>query len=185
MRPLWVLFLRLLGWRAPDPFPYHLKKCVLIVAPHTSNWDFVIGLAFRSYLRIGHARFLGKASLFKPPFGFFFRSLGGIPVDRSQAHQLVDQVADMFAREDQLLLVLAPEGTRKKVARLRTGFYHIAKKAGVPIVMVGFDFSKKQLLIAEPFFAGDDEDADFRHIYEFYAGIRGKYPEKSFAWAGQ
>jgi 1-acyl-sn-glycerol-3-phosphate acyltransferase len=182
MRPFWIFCLRLFRWKAVDPFPYHLKKCVVIVAPHTSNWDFVVGLAFRSYLRITHARFLGKSQLFRPPFGFFFRYLGGIPVDRSRKHQLADQLADMFAKEDELLLVLAPEGTRKKVDKLRTGFYHIAKKANVPIVMAGFDFAKKELRIAQPFLAGDDEAADFRHIYSFYTRIQGKFPQRSFAY---
>ncbi|MBV9986865.1 MAG: 1-acyl-sn-glycerol-3-phosphate acyltransferase [Chitinophagaceae bacterium] len=176
MRLFWGLFLRALGWKLRGQFPYHLKKCVVIVGPHTSSWDFVIGLAMRSRLRLTHARFLGKAELFRPPFGFFFRSLGGIPVNRSQQTNMVDQVVDVFSRESSLVLAMAPEGTRKKVDRLRTGFYFIAKKAGVPIVMAGLDFGKKELLISEPFMTSEDEAADFEHIHRFFAGIEGKIP---------
>jgi 1-acyl-sn-glycerol-3-phosphate acyltransferase len=174
MRLLWNLYLRLLGWKVKGSFPYHLKKCVVIVGPHTSGWDFVVGLALRSKLRLNHARYLGKGELFKGPFGFFFRKLGGVPVDRFANNHMVDQVAELFNTHDSFLLVLSPEGTRKKVERLRTGFYHIAKKAGVPIVMAGMDFSRKEASFSGPFFPTDDEAADFRHIHAFYAHMEGK-----------
>jgi 1-acyl-sn-glycerol-3-phosphate acyltransferase len=177
IRLLWVLYLRMSGWKVNGSFPYHLKKCVVIVAPHTSSWDFIIGLAMRSKLRLTHAHFLGKAELFRAPFGFFFRMLGGTPVDRSTHNNMVDQVAEIFRSNDEFILAMAPEGTRKKVDRLRTGFYHIAKKAGVPIVMAGMDFTKKELIISEPFFTTADEAADFRRIYQFYATIEGRKPE--------
>lgn len=181
MRLLWSLYLRLRGWTHIGSFPHQLNKAVVIVGPHTSAWDFVTGLAFRSKLRLHHLKYLGKDSLFKGPFGFFFRGLGGFPVDRSNKHNMVEQVANLFATHDRFILTLSPEGTRKKVDRLRTGFYHIAKKAGVPIVMVGMDFSKKELSIAEPFFASDDEAADFQRIHQFYAPIQGKVPEQGLA----
>jgi 1-acyl-sn-glycerol-3-phosphate acyltransferase len=176
MRPFWNLCLRLLGWTIRGSFPYHLKKCVVIVGPHTSSWDFIVGLALRSQLRLNHAKYLGKAELFKKPFGFIFRKLGGFPVDRSQNQHMVDQAVALFNSHDHFILVLSPEGTRKKVDRLRTGFYHIAKKAGVPIVMAGMDYRKKQAAISEPFFPTADEAADFRHIYTFYAPMEGKRP---------
>ena len=181
MRVCWSLFLRLLGWSVQGTFPYHLKKCVVIVGPHTSSWDFIIGLALRSQLRLTKARFLGKAELFKGPFGFIFRKLGGLPVERSEHHDLVQQVVDLFNAHDHFILVLSPEGTRKKVERLRTGFYHIAKKAGVPIVITAFDFEEKQAFFSEPFFAGADEAADFQHIYQFYAPVKGKIPQLGMA----
>jgi 1-acyl-sn-glycerol-3-phosphate acyltransferase len=181
IRLLWVLYLRMLGWKVKGLFPYQLKKCVIIVAPHTSSWDFIIGLAMRSKLRLTHARFLGKAELFKAPFGFFFRMLGGTPVDRSTHNNMVDQVAELFRTHERFVLAMAPEGTRKKVDRLRTGFYHIARKAGVPIVMAGLDFSKKELIVSEPFFTSDDEAADFRRIHQFYATIAGRKPELGLA----
>jgi 1-acyl-sn-glycerol-3-phosphate acyltransferase len=181
MRFFWSIVLRLMGWTPWGSFPYHLKKCVVIVGPHTSSWDFVIGLAFRSKLKLTHAKFLGKAELFKGPFGFFFRGLGGFPVERSEKHHMVEQVVQLFNTHDSFVLAMSPEGTRKKVARLRTGFYHIAKQAGVPIVMVGFDFEKKEASFAEPFFTTDDEAADFQHIHQFYAGIKGKKPGQGMA----
>ncbi|MES2003859.1 MAG: 1-acyl-sn-glycerol-3-phosphate acyltransferase [Bacteroidota bacterium] len=181
MRPIWSLYLRMLGWTHQGSFPYHLKKAVVIIGPHTSAWDFVIGLAFRSKLHLQHLTYLGKDSLFKGPFGFFFRKLGGFPVDRSGKHNVVEQVVGFFHANESFVLALSPEGTRKKVDRLRTGFYHIAKKVGVPIVMVGMDFTNKQLLIAEPFLTSDDEAADFQRIYQFYAPIEGKIPGQGMA----
>ncbi len=181
IRFLWMLYLRILGWTVSGSFPHHLKKCIVIVAPHTSSWDFVIGLAMRSKLHLTDARFLGKEELFRGPFGFFFRMLGGTPVDRTHHHNMVDQVAEIFRSHEKFVLAMAPEGTRKKVERLRTGFYFIAKKAGVPIVMAGLDFTKKQLVISEPFFTTDDEAADFRHIHQFYAPIQGRKPELGIA----
>lgn len=181
MRLLWSSYLRATGWTIEGSFPYHLKKCVVIVGPHTSAWDFVIGLAFRSKLHLKHVKFLGKDSLFKGPFGFFFRGLGGVPVDRSNKQNMVDQVVNLFATHDNFVLALSPEGTRKKVERLRSGFYHIAKKAGVPIVMVGMDFTNKKGIISEPFWPSGDEAADFQHIYQFFAPIRGKIPDQGLA----
>ncbi len=181
MRFLWSLYLRLTGWTLKGSFPYHLKKCVVIVGPHTSSWDFIIGVAWRSKLRLTHAKYLGKAELFKGPFGFIFRKLGGFPVERSEKHHMVDQVVELFTTHESFILVLSPEGTRKKVDRLRTGFYYIAKKAGVPIVMTGLDFAKKEASFSEPFFTTDDETADLRHIYEFYAPIKGKKPEQGMS----
>lgn len=181
MRLIWSLYLRILGWTLKGSFPYHIKKCVVIVGPHTSSWDFVIGIAFRSKLRLTHAKYLGKAELFKGPFGFIFRKLGGYPVERSEQHNMVDQAASLFEGKDMFRLVLSPEGTRKKVERLRTGFYYIAKKAGVPIVMAGMDFARKEVSFSEPLYPSGNEAADFQKIYQFYAPISGKIPEQGMA----
>lgn len=147
------------------------------MAPHTSSADVVVCLAFRKVLHLERFRFIGKQELFKPPFGFFFRKMGGIPVDRFQQHGFVDQVAAMFKDKDEFIIGLSPEGTRKKVDRLRTGFYHIAKKAGVPIVMLGLDFENRQLIFAEPFYTSHDEQADLDRIIQFFGPIKGKHPE--------
>jgi 1-acyl-sn-glycerol-3-phosphate acyltransferase len=178
---LWKLYLKWEGWKAVNEFPHHIKKGVVIVGPHTYWKDFLIGIAFRSVLKIKYGKFLGKEELFKGPFGFLFRRLGGTGVNRFSSHGVVDQVVEKFAHADRLLIALSPEGTRKKVDRLRTGFYHIAKKAGVPIIMVGLDYSKKELSIAEPFYATDDEAADFRKIISFFAPIKGYYPGQGLA----
>lgn len=181
MRLFWRLYLSLSGWKAVNPFPYHIKKGVIIVAPHTSWTDFIIGIAFRSVLKIKHAKFLGKQELFRAPFGFIFRWLGGTPVDRFSKQGLVDQVADKFNKADKLLIALSPEGTRKKVDKLRTGFYHIAQKAKVPVIMIGFDYSKKEVTIAEPFYTSADEATDFKKIIDFFAPVKGRFPEKGLA----
>jgi 1-acyl-sn-glycerol-3-phosphate acyltransferase len=177
LRPFYLLIFKLIGWKIEGSFPSHLKKYIIAVAPHTSNWDFVIGVMARSILRVEKAKFLGKDSLFKPPFGWFFRWLGGYPVDRTGKHDMVQQVIAVFNKHDEFIVGIAPEGTRKKVAKLRTGFYFIAKGAGVPIVPVGFDFSEKQIVISQPVYASDNLDSDFNKLLSFYRNIRGKNPD--------
>lgn len=164
-----------------NEFPNHVKKGVIIVAPHTHWKDFTIAIAFRSVLRIKYGKYLGKAELFNGPFGFLFRWLGGTGVDRFSKHGVVDQVVEKFNKADKLFIALSPEGTRKRVDKLRTGFYHIAKKANVPIIMVGLDYSKRELSVSEPFYTTDDEPADFRRIIEFFAPLKGYHPDQGFA----
>src|SRR6476620_5430501 len=113
-RPLYVFIFRILGWRVVGSMP-HIKKYIIAVAPHTSNWDFIVGVAARSILRIHKAQFLGKSQLFKPPFGWFFRAIGGHPVERTTSQDMVVQVVRIFNRHDEFILAMAPEGTRKKV----------------------------------------------------------------------
>ena len=173
----WKLCLKIAGWKTDIDFPGHIKKMVILVAPHTSTWDFPLGLAYRSVCRMKDTHFLGKAELFKGPFGFIFRWLGGTPVDRKSKHNVVDQVAAEFNKHEGFILALAPEGTRKKVDQLRTGFYFIAKAANVPILMTGLDFENKTLVVSEPFFPSDDEAADFKKIINFFGPIKGAIPE--------
>lgn len=149
---------------------------VLAVAPHTHWADVMVGFAGRHALHIDHAKFLGKKELFTGPLGWILRKMGGTPVDRFSKHGVVDQVVALFAANDEFILGLAPEGTRKQVNTLRSGFYHIAKKAGVPIVPIGLDYENKRLVIGEAFFPGDDEAADLKKIIAFYATIKGKKP---------
>lgn len=131
-------YLRFSGWRIDGAFPTE-SKCVAIVAPHTSNWDFSLGVAvvFALELRVS---WLGKHSLFKAPFKGFFQWLGGIPVDRSASHGVVGTCVKAFETTPALLLALSPEGTRKGVSRWKSGFYLIASGAGVPILPVAFDY---------------------------------------------
>ena len=172
--------LSLLGWRITGFSPEEIKKCVVIVIPHTANVDFPLGLLIRSALD-ARIHFIGKKSLFSPPYGWFFRWLGGYPVDRTKRSRLVDEVVDIFNREDEFRLTLAPEGTRSKVDRLKSGFYYIALKANVPIVMVRFDFGEKEVCLSEPFQPSGDYRADLeQHLYPFYKGVKGYHPEKAF-----
>jgi len=178
MRFLWKSYLKIFGWNTSLTFPYHhLGKYVLIIAPHTSNWDFIIGLAYRSLLGLNHVRFLGKKELFAFPFAYFFRMLGGIPVDRHHSSHMVDDVVKFFEYNSAFALALSPEGTRSRVEKLRTGFYYIATKAKVPIVMVGLDWKNRTLIFGRPFLA-EEQSKDFDHIVKFYRPVYGKYPEK-------
>ena len=146
------------------------------MAPHTSNWDFLVGLMGRSILKLRDVKYLGKSQLFRPPFGWLFRILGGYPVERSNSHDMVKQVVALFDNHAEFILAIAPEGTRKKVSKLRTGFYFIAKGAGVPIVPCGFDYQRKVIVIAQPFYPSDNVDADLAALHDFFRGIKGKNP---------
>jgi 1-acyl-sn-glycerol-3-phosphate acyltransferase len=174
MRPIYILLFKLMGWKIEGSFPVDLKKYIIAVAPHTSNWDFVIGVMARSILRLQRGRFLGKDSLFKPPFGWFFRWMGGYPVDRSGKQDMVQQVVDIFNTHDEFILALAPEGTRKKVSKLRTGFYYISLNAKVPIIPCGFDFKRKRVFVGQIFLPSGEMENDLDELLKFYKGISGK-----------
>ena len=171
------LYWKIFGWNISGTFPYQYKKMVLAVAPHTHWVDVMVGFAARQALHIEHAKFLGKKELFVGPLGWVLRKMGGTPVDRFAKAGMVDQVVELFNSHETFMLGLSPEGTRKRVDKLRTGFYHIAKKAEVPIVPIGFDYANKLVVIGEAFFPGDDEKADLKKIIAFYATIKGRRPE--------
>ena len=143
-----LIYFKILGWKLVGSFP-QLDKCVVIVVPHTSWVDFLLGLLIRRVLN-EDIHFIGKKALFKPPFGWYFRWMGGTPIDR------------------------------KKVAKWRTGFYYIAKTAKVPIVMVAFDFGKKQIKISKPHYPTENKGEDFATYKAFFKGVVGKVPENSF-----
>ena len=164
--------LSLLGWRIDGGIP-PVKKAVIIVAPHTSNWDFVVGIAAKFALRLG-ASWLGKDSLFRWPFGVVFRHWGGIPVDRSTPQAMVSQVVARFDAHEQFVVGLAPEGTRKARGHWRSGFWYIAKGAGVPILPVAFDYPSKSIRIAELFWVGDDVEADVAKLKAWYSAFTGR-----------
>jgi 1-acyl-sn-glycerol-3-phosphate acyltransferase len=166
-----------MGWKAINNVPEDVKKFIMVVAPHTSSHDIYMGFAFRSVLKLNHIKFIAKQELFKPPFGFVFRWFGGVPVDRFNKNNFVDQVVEMFNSNESFAIAMSPEGTRKKVDRLRTGFYHIAKKANVPIVMLALDFEHKEFRFAPPFYSSNDINADLKHIINFFAHVKGKNPE--------
>ncbi|UCE94366.1 MAG: lysophospholipid acyltransferase family protein [Flavobacteriaceae bacterium] len=170
-----ILF-KLLGWKIINGFPEDLDKYIIIAAPHTSNWDFPIGILvkFSEGLPI---KFIGKHTLFKPPFGFIFRALGGTPVDRSKSKNVVQGLIDIFNSQDRFIFALSPEGTRKKVSTWKTGFYHVAQGANIPVVMATLDFGKKQVLINKPYTLTNDMEKDFLYFHEFFKDVKGKIPE--------
>ncbi|PCH73271.1 MAG: acyltransferase [Flavobacteriaceae bacterium] len=171
------IFFTILGWRIENDAPLHLKKYVIIAAPHTSWQDFPVGI-FTKWVCGFPANFIGKASIFKPPFGFIFKALGGVPVDRSKSANMVDAIVDVFNSKEQFVLALAPEGTREKVAAWKTGFYYIAKGAKVPVVMIGLDFEHKKVVFSEPYMVTENKEKDFMFFYDFFRDIKGKHPER-------
>lgn len=175
MRAFWKLYLKVFGWKIVG-LPPQLNKFVMIVGPHTSALDFIIGVAVRSVTRM-KTHYLGKKELFKPPFGFIFRKLGGYPVDRSSSKNMVDEVVNIFNAHDQFSIALAPEGTRQKVEKLRTGFYHIALNAKVPLAMAALDFGNREVIFSEPFEPSGNKKDDFQKIFKFFKEIKGKHPE--------
>ena len=163
---------RALGWRFEGEIP-DAPKLVAIVAPHTSNWDFIIGLIAKWALELD-ASWLGKNTLFTPPFGALFRRLGGIPVDRTTSHDVVASTIAAFGARKRLLLAIAPEGTRKAVAQWKTGFYHIAAGAGVPILLIAFDWRRKVIRFGPTVTPGSDAEGDVARIREQFAGVAGR-----------
>lgn len=172
------IFYRLMGWKIAGEFPI-LKKYVIIVLPHTSWHDFYVGVLVRSISGL-KMNFVAKKELFRPPFGWYFKAVGGAALDRTSGQNKVQGIAEIFEEREEFRLAIAPEGTRKKVDKLKTGFYYIAKEAKVPVVMTALDFANKQVKVSAPFYPTDDIEADFKTVKSFYKGVKGKIPENSF-----
>ena len=164
--------LGLLRWRVEGEIP-DLPKFVIAVAPHTSNWDFVVGAAamFALDLKIS---FLGKHTLFRGPFAAVLRWMGGIPVDRSSPHGVVSESIAAFGRRERCVLAIAPEGTRKRVERFRTGFLHIARGARVPVLLAALDYGTRRVRLGPLMVPGEDVEADRERIEAYFAPIRAK-----------
>mgnify|MGYP002148914300 CR=1 FL=1 len=146
----WLFTVR--GWKIKGNYPYHLRKSILVVAPHTHNLDFFLGLAIRKKLHIEFVHFLGKKELFWGIFGVILRKLGGFPVERGKNSNQVDQVVGLYNSRESFHIAISPEGTRKKVTRLKTGFYHIAKNAQIP---------KRHILIQNPKYSREESTEIF------------------------
>jgi len=153
-----------------------LDKCVVAVVPHTSWLDFFLGLLVRKVIN-QEINYIGKKSLFNPPFGWYFRWMGGAPIDRSKSSDTVTAIANIFNEKKVFRLALSPEGTRKKVDKWKTGFYYIAKTAKVPIVLVAFDYGNKQIKFSEPQEPSENIEQDFKTYKAFFKGVVGKIPE--------
>jgi 1-acyl-sn-glycerol-3-phosphate acyltransferase len=169
-------WLALFGWRLETEMPTH-EKFVLIAAPHTSSWDLPLMLATSYVMRVPIS-WMGKQELFLPPFGWFFRALGGIPINRSARKNRVDWAIEHFARTPSLVLAIPAEGTRGTVDHWKSGFYHIALGASVPIGLGYLDFSRKICGVGGFVMPTGDMRADMDKIRAFYKDIRGKHPEK-------
>ena len=170
--------MHLAGWRVDGALP-DLPKYVIIGAPHTSNWDFVLFLGVIFHLQ-ANVKFMGKVELFRNPIGWFFYWCGGIPVDRSKSTGLVEQTVEACEKAEHFILVIAPEGTRHHVTEWKMGFYHIAKKAGIPIVIAVVDGKHKTVHVGEVFHPTENMDADIKMIKEYFAGVVGINRSKKY-----
>ena len=175
LRSIAVLFLRLKGWKTRGTLPPGVTKCVMIAAPHTSNWDLPYTLMVAFALRI-NIYWMGKESIFKPPFRGLMKWMGGIPVDRSKSNDLVAASAQQLREADELIIIVPPEGTRSKAVYWKTGFYWIAHGAGVPIMLGFLDFAKKEGGFRQMFTPTGNIDQDMVEIKKFYAGVTGCKP---------
>ena len=176
MRKIAQLLLNLMGWKYEALTP-DFDKCILLVAPHTSNWDFLMGkLAYTAMGR--NANFVIKKEWMVWPLGILVKKLGGIGVDRSKANRFTDQIAEIYQTSKQFSLAITPEGTRKRNSKWKKGFYHIAIKAQVPIVLVKIDYKEKYMALFEVFTPTGDEHADIKAIQQKYKGVSGKYPDQ-------
>jgi len=177
MQTLWYWLYRLLGWdgeyRHPDT-----EKFIIIVAPHTSNFDFLIGFIFSRAFAIPFPNFLAKDSAFRGMIGKLGRKVGGIPVNRSERTNFVDQVAAEFQKRDRMILAITPEGTRSHTEYWKTGFYHMAMKANVPVIMAYIDYARKFISCGDVAEITGDMEADMAKIRAYYANVTARHPHR-------
>jgi 1-acyl-sn-glycerol-3-phosphate acyltransferase len=169
------LFYDIMGWKIVGRFDPSVKKTVVIVAPHTSWYDFFIGLFSRKILKT-QINWLGKKELFIWPLSYYFKWTGGTPLDRTSGQNKVEAISTIFSNHTEFRLAMAPEGTRKKVDAWRTGFYYIAEMASVPITPVSFDYATKTVNIGNPYTVTGSIESDLPEIQKFFKGVVGKIP---------
>jgi 1-acyl-sn-glycerol-3-phosphate acyltransferase len=172
-------YLKLSGWTIHGDWPAQ-RKLVLVAAPHTSNWDGINMLAAAGYYRV-KLRWMGKKSLTQGPFGWLIKALGCVPIDRSASHDVVRAMADAFAAEREMVLAIPPEGTRSAVREWKSGFYHVAVAANVPIILSVLDYGAKTVRLAALIHPTGDYDADLPLIRSYYANAKGKNRDKFVA----
>ena len=172
------IYFRIMKWKLMGNFP-SIPKYIVAVVPHTSWLDFFVGLMVRSISK-EQINFLGKKELFSPLTAWFFKGLGGAPIDRSGGRGSVEAIAAVFNAHQKFRIALAPEGTRKKVNQLRTGYYQIAKKLNIPIVPVAFDYGNQKVVIHAIFEITKNEEQDLKYLEQLFKGVHGYTEEKSF-----
>lgn len=176
-RSLAIFFMAMIGWRVTGGLP-NLDKFIIIGAPHTSNWDFVLVIAAATSLGI-RISWMGKHTMFWGPLGLLFRWMGGVPVDRRAKYGVVGESVAAFKRQEKLILGIAPEGTRGRVREWKSGFYRIAEGAHVPILLAAFDYGGKQINLGPVLRPSGDFEHDLALIRAHYAPIRPRYQEKA------
>ena len=176
-----LFIFRLFGWKWVGSENTDVPKAIYAVVPHTSGWDFPIGLLSRGALQ-KDIKYIGKASLFRPPLGWIMYALGGYPVDRSKRTNFVDAVVDIFDSKESFYIAIAPEGTRKRVDKLKTGFYYIALGAKVPVILTAINYQKREVYFSKPFHPTGDLEKDFEEIDAFFRQGVGKKPEMGYLY---
>ena len=169
------IIFQIIGWKVVGKLNYP-DKCLVIAAPHTSNWDFFIGRCYAYIIGIV-PKYLIKSELFLPILRSLIKWNGGIPVYRHSKNNVVDQITEIYNSTDKFILGISPEGTRRRVERWRTGFYHIAVKSEVPILLIKMDYEKKEIGIINEFHPSGDKDKDLLFIQNQYKNIKGKIPK--------
>ena len=177
-RLLSALLMHLFGWRVEGTLP-NIPKYIIIGAHHTSNWDFPLFLGVIFHLK-ANVRFMGKEEIFRWPFASFFYWCGGIPVTRKKSTGLVEQMVEVCEKSDKFILTIAPEGTRYHVTEWKMGFYHIARKAGIPIVIAVVDGKQKTVRVGQIFYPTENMDADIKTIKGYFEGMVGINPRKKY-----
>lgn len=177
MRGFAAFVLRLIGWRTVYTLPPG-PKSVVIVYPHTSNWDFPIGMLFKMRHSVD-LHWAGKDTLFRGPMGWFFRKLGGVPINRREATGMIRQLVETYAQRDRFCICIAPEGTRSKSDHWKTGFYRLALETGLPLGLGFIDYRQKCAGIDRWVQLSGDEEADLEMLRRYYAAKTGLYPEKA------
>ncbi|MAN29236.1 1-acyl-sn-glycerol-3-phosphate acyltransferase [Mesonia oceanica] len=167
------IFNKLMGWKIDGKFDPSIKKSVVIVVPHTSWHDFYVGAFTRKIIQVD-INYIAKKELFKGPLGAYLKWMGGSPLDRTKGQNKVEAIAQLFEEKEEFRLALAPEGTRKKVLKWKSGFYWIAVSAKVPIIPVAFDYGKKVVKIGEAFYPTGNYDKDYQLLQLFYKHVKGK-----------
>ncbi len=176
-----AFFLWLFGWKIKGAIasPEECPKLMVVVGPHTSFMDFFVGLAVR--MQQGRdIKYLAKSPLFKPPLGWILRWLGGYPVERSKNQGLVQAIVEMFDQREVFAICITPEGTRKRTEKLKSGFYHIAAEANVPIQLAGMDFGTKTVFFTKPKLPGNSLEAECEKIRKFWGSMRAYHPDMGF-----
>lgn len=167
------IFKTVLGWKLIGNIDPQIKKCIIIIVPHTSWHDFYIGALCRSIIKLD-INYVAKKELFDSAFGWYFRWMGGAPIDRSKSLNTVEQIVQIYNSKDEFRLAITPEGTRKKVEEWKTGFYHIAHKTNVPIIPVAFNYAVKEVQIGEPIYVSGNIQQELPMIKSKFKGVVGK-----------
>ncbi len=171
------IYYKLLGWKTSGQYPKHIKKGIIIPAPHTSNMDFLLGVLVRAVEGFQSNYIIKDSWIKKPIIGSFLKSIGGVGVNRSKNMKLTDKIVELFNNREAFVIAITPEGTRKYNPDWKSGFWYIAKEANVPLIPAGFDYATKTIYWGEPIYLSDDKEADIKALKKLFSQYEAKIPE--------